>query len=131
VLKDQIRELFRYVVNGLAATLVHYGILVTNLELLRFPSAAAANVVAACFGISASFLGNRYFVFRNSQDPVLRQMARFGALYAAIAVLHGLVLLVWSDLLGFDYRLGFLLATGLQFLLSYLGNKFLVFRYEN
>jgi hypothetical protein len=59
---------------------------------------------------------------------MVRQAAKFGALYAAIAVLHGLVLYFWTDKLRLDYRYGFLLATVLQVVLSYCGNKKLVFR---
>lgn len=122
------REILRYVVNGVAATLVHYTVLTVNLELLGFSSAGAANLVAACFGITASFLGSRYYVFRSAHAPIAGQFLKFGGLYAAIAVLHGLVLWLWTDRFGLDYRAGFLLAAALQVSLSYIGNKFLVFR---
>lgn len=48
--------------------------------------------------------------------------------YGALAVLHGGVLWVWSDLAGQDYRVGFAIATVGQVVLSYLGNTRLVFR---
>ncbi|MDB5941448.1 MAG: GtrA-like protein [Ramlibacter sp.] len=120
-------QIARYIVNGLVATGVHYGVLSACLELLHFGSAGQANLVAACFGITASFFGSRHFVFRRPQEPVGRQALRFGALYVAIAALHGLVLTVWTDVLRLDYRWGFVLATGLQVSLSYWGNKRLVF----
>ncbi len=120
-------ELGRYVVNGLVATAVHYGVLTVNLEVLHMPSAALANVLAAVVGITTSFLGSRYFVFRKGHLPLVAQAVRFGGLYVAIALIHGGVLLVWTDALGHDYRIGFLIATFIQFSLSYLGNKFLVF----
>lgn len=125
--RHSLAEIARYIVNGLAATAIHFGVLSFCLEVLRLPSAALANLVAATFGISASFLGSRYFVFRRPDEPMARQAARFGALYAGIAVLHALVLALWTDLGGLDYRVGFLLATGLQVVLSYWGNKRLVF----
>lgn len=125
--RRQLGEVARYVVNGLAATAVHYGVLSFCLEVLKLPSAGLANLVAAAFGITASFFGSRYFVFRRPDEPMLRQAARFGALYAAIAVLHALVLALWTDAGGLDYRWGFLVATGLQVALSYWGNKRLVF----
>ena len=84
-------------------------------------------MVAACFGITASFFGSRYFVFLRPDGAIGRQAARFGALYAGIAGLHALVLALWTDWLGLDYRWGFFLATGLQVALSYWGNKRLVF----
>lgn len=125
----QKAELTRFVVNGLAATAVHFGVLTFNLKVLGFGSAGLANVCAAVFGITASFLGSRFYVFAaSSRQPWLPQAVKFSGLYGAIALLHGLVLWLWTDRLGLDYRLGFVIATGLQVTLSYLGNKFLVFR---
>ena len=102
--------------------------LVFNLEAIEAPSAGLANLIAAVFGIGASFLGSRYFVFAATNEPILKQAVKFSGLYGAIALLHALVLLIWTDWYGLDYRLGFLLATAIQVSLSYLGNKFLVFR---
>ncbi len=127
-MSESAREVLRYVVNGIAATAIHYSVLLTCMEVLSVPSAGLANLLAAAFGIAASFLGSRYFVFRSAGDSITAQAARFGALYGAIAVLHGSVLAVWTDWFKFDYRVGFLIATGLQMSLSYVGNKLIVFR---
>ncbi len=124
----QSAEVLRYVINGLVATLVHFSILTFNIEVLDFRSAGVANFVAVLFGISASFLGSRYYVFRKHSDPILGQATVFVMLYGGIALLNGLVLLVWTDIYGYDYRVGFILATFIQVSMSYAGNKFLVFR---
>ncbi len=121
-------QVFRYIVNGLVATSIHYGVLRFNIEVLDFPSAGLANGVAAVFGIAASFVGSRYFVFRGSQGRLLQQGALFLLAYGCIAVLHGLVLFVWSDVYRLDYTIGFLVATGMQVACSFLVNKFMVFR---
>lgn len=121
-------QVVRYVINGLVATAVHFGVLQINLKLLGVPSAGAANFIAAFFGITASFVGSRYYVFQSHQQPIFGQASKFGVLYAAMACLHGLVLYGWTDLQGWDYRIGFLLATALQVVLSYWGNKLLVFK---
>lgn len=122
-------EVVRYVLNGLVATGVHYSVLAFNLHALGVPSAGLANFVAAMFGIATSFIGNRYFVFsEGTQSAWHGQAARFIVLYAAIAVLHGGVMWLWADHFGQDYRIGFLLATVMQFVLSYAGNKLLVFK---
>ena len=124
----QFSEVLRYGVNGLLATAVHFGVLTFNLKVLHLPSAGVANVVAAVFGILASFLGNRYFVFQSNTQAFFRQLMGFGGLYAVIAVFHGLILYVWTDRLGLDYRWGFLIATFFQMVLSYVGNKILIFK---
>jgi len=127
-MKAHVTEVIRYVINGFFATIVHYGILTLNLNLLGLKSAGLSNFTAAVCGISVSFLGSRYFVFRRTTESIMRQAIRFSGLYGAIAVLHGLFLWVWTDWNGFDYRFGFLLATCIQVLLSYFGNKILVFK---
>jgi putative flippase GtrA len=123
----QVAEIGRFVVNGLIATLVHYSVLTFNLRVLGMSSAGMANFVAAWFGIATSFAGSRYFVFRRRDAALGPQALRFLGLYAAIACLHGLLLHVWTDQLGFDYSIGFLIGTAVQTVLSYIGNKLLVF----
>ena len=118
----------RYVINGLVATAVHYGVLRFNIEVLHVPLAAMANAIAAVFGITVSFLGSRYFVFHGRQGSLARQGSLFLLIYAAIAVLHALVMYVWADRWGLDYRAGFVLATGMQMAVSFVANKFLVFK---
>ena len=123
----RVAEVGRFILNGLLATAVHYAVLTFNLRVLGIPSAGVANFIAAWFGIGASFIGNRFFVFRHGGAPMTRQAVRFLALYAAAACLHGLLLFVWTDVLHLDYTAGFLLATAFQTVLSYLGNKLFVF----
>lgn len=122
------RELMRYGVNGVAATLVHYAVLSFNLNVLGLSSAGVANGIAAIFGISASFLGSRFFVFSDSRESLRSLAVKFGSLYGCIAIMHAIVLALWTDWFNLDYRIGFLIATAMQVSLSYLGNKFLVFR---
>jgi putative flippase GtrA len=123
----QTRELLRYGINGFLATLIHYAVLTINLNVLHMSSAGMANLIACVFGITVSFIGNRYFVFYECNKKLLSQVIKFSSLYSAIAIVHGLILFLWSDWLGFDYRVGFLIATALQVSLSYVGNKKMVF----
>lgn len=120
-------EVFRYIVNGLVATAAHFTFLSILIEFLQVESAGLANLMAAALSIGVSFLGSRYFVFKNTQQPWYQQASKFVLLYAGIALVHGAVMWLWSDHFGFDYRLGFLVATCFQVAGSYLGNKFLVF----
>jgi putative flippase GtrA len=120
-------ELLRYAINGLTATAVHYAVLTFAMEVLSFSSAGLANLLAAATGILSSFIGNRYFVFASTKEAIINQAIRFVWLYSGIAAMHATVLFLWTDLRGFDYRSGFIVATVLQVLLSYTGNKLLVF----
>ena len=121
-------QLVRYLINGMVATAVHYGVLRFNIEVLHIPLAGVANAIAAVFGIIASFIGSRYFVFRMTDRSIVKQGSLFLLAYAAIAVLHGLILYVWTDRLGLNYTVGFLVATAMQMTCSFLVNKLLVFK---
>ena len=123
----QTKELVRYGINGCLATLIHYAVLTINLNIFLMSSAGMANLIASIFGITFSFIGNRYFVFNKTDGLLLKQVIRFSSLYGTIAILHGLVLLLWTDWYRFDYLIGFLIATALQVSLSYVGNKKMVF----
>lgn len=120
-------EILRYVANGLVATLVHFLVLTLNVEWIGFESAGLSNLIAATFGIATSFIGSRYYVFKKHEAPVISQASLFFLLYGIIAVVHGLILLVWTDVYGNNYRIGFLIATVFQVIMSYIGNKYLVF----
>jgi putative flippase GtrA len=118
----------RYLINGLAATGIHFLMLTFNLKVLGWSSAGLSNLVAAVFGIAASFLGSRYFVFNNSTESLGAQLYRFILLYVAIALLHGALLYVWVDVYMLSYVIGFVIATFMQVACSYLGNKLMVFK---
>lgn len=120
--------LIRYVMNGLVATGIHYSVLTFLLKVLQFSSAGLSNLLAAVVGITVSFLGSRYFVFRRTDESLITQGAKFSLLYGLIAFLHGAVLYILTDRLLIDYRISFLCATVLQVLLSFFGNKILVFK---
>lgn len=127
-LKTTSSQPVRYLINGLVATGIHFVVLTFNLKILGWSSAGFANLVAAVFGISTSFLGSRYFVFNNSTETIAAQLYRFILLYAAIALLHGGLLYVWVDVYALNYVVGFVIATFMQVACSYLGNKVMVFK---
>ena len=120
-------EIVRYIINGVIATAIHFSVLTINIEIFHFQSAGVANFVAALFGISASFLGSRYYVYREHSGTFISHAVKFSFLYASIALLHGFILYLWTDKFGLDWRVGFVVATFVQVALSYIGNKVWVF----
>jgi putative flippase GtrA len=122
------RELTRYILNGVTSTAAHFLVLTINVEILRFESAGMANFVAALFGSTVAFVGNRYFVFQKFEEAIHRQAMKFVFLYLSMACLHGAALFVWSDICKWGYRSGFLVATAIQVVAGFLGNKYLVFK---
>ena len=121
-------QVFKYIINGLAATGIHFSVLVFCLEVLHWQTAGFANLVASIFGITASFIGSRYFVFSGSNVTARAQIVRFIVLYAMLAAMHGFVMYLWADVAKLNYVVGFVIATGLQVLSSYFGNKLVVFK---
>lgn len=127
-MKARVLEVVRFGMNGIFATVVHFAVLSFNLEVIDMNSAGLANLIAVSVGITVSFVGNCYFVFPRASKSLFIQVAQFSCLYFFIAFLHGAILYFWTDRMGHDYRIGFLLATVMQVSMSYLGNKMLVFR---
>ncbi|AXI84032.1 GtrA family protein [Xylella taiwanensis] len=121
-------QLLRYLLNGLVATAVHYTILRFNMEVLDLHSAGLANGIAAVFGITVSFIGNRYFVFRIVQGKLAKQALLFMLMYVCIAFIHTCILYFWTDVYSLNYTLGFLVATAVQVVFSFISNKFMVFK---
>ena len=126
-MREEAGRVLRFGLNGLFATAVHYAVLAGLVEGAGLGSAAVANALAAVCGIAVSYAGNRSFVLR-SRAPHRRAGVRFLVCYAAIVSLHGGAMALWADLGGLDYRLGFVLFTGAAAILTYLLNRFFVFR---
>lgn len=118
----------RYIVNGLVAAAAHFLVLTLNLKVLGWSSAGVANLVASLVGISISFLGSRYFVFPESEETLGKQVSRFFLLYIVIALFHGLLMHWWVDVFALNYAIGFVVTMVVQVILSYWGNKILVFK---
>lgn len=127
IAKSRALEVARYMLNGLFATFVHFTTLYLCIEVASLNFVWLANSMASVVGISLSFLGNRYFVFRSFEMNIGAQLAKFFGLYVLVAIVHGAVLFFWSDLLGLDYKFGFAIAVLLQLILGFLANKAYVF----
>jgi len=125
------QEIVRYIINGLIATTIHFSILFFNIEIVEMTSAGLANFIAAFFGIISSFVGNKYYVYKNKAGNIINHMIKFFFLYITIAILHGLILYIWTDIYSFNWSIGFIIATGVQMTFSYIGNKIWVFNNEN
>ncbi|MCF3501744.1 GtrA family protein [Stenotrophomonas geniculata] len=123
-----LRQFARFVLNGLAATAVHFGTLTFLVEVVHVGSKGLANSIAAVFGILASFVGNRFFVFATRTGSLRKELVRFSVLYAALALLSGALMALWADVFALDYRIGFVAISGIQLVLSFLGNRMLVFK---
>ena len=124
---SQLRQVTRFCMNGLIATGVHFFCLVWLIEHVVVASAGLANLLAGVAGVTSSFIGNRYFVFVALNESIASQLSKFAALYGIVLAVHGIGLGLWVDFLLWDYRIGFVVITALQIVLSYQGGRRLVF----
>ena len=117
----------RYLLNGILATLIHYFVLLFCLEILEIKSAGISNFFSSFFGIAFSFIGNRYYVFNNYNISALSQLKKFLPLYYILSIFQGGILYFWSDLLNYNYNIGFAICILFQVIIGYLGGKYFVF----
>jgi putative flippase GtrA len=122
----RIPLMWRYIANGIVAGSVHYSVLHLLIENGHVSSAGLANGCAAVFGITASYCGAHFLVFK-SASPITLTLPRFLFLYAVIAGLHTFALYIWTDTWRLSYTTGFFIATVASVGLNFLGNRFIVF----
>lgn len=124
---EEAGRVIRFGLNGVAATAVHYAILVALVEGAGLGSVGLASAFAAAGGIAVSYLGNHYYVLR--ADIAHHKAApRFLVCYAIVIGLHTGLMTIWADWAGLSYSLGFVLFTAIGATLTYLLNRFYVFR---
>jgi putative flippase GtrA len=123
----------KFIVNGLLSTVVHY-VMMLLISHYVISVYSIAYGIASIFGILTSFLGNKFFVFTNSNHNhcknigIFMQLGNFLILYGMIMLICSLLMGVLSDLLHINYNLSFIMALSLQTLLSFFGNKYYVFK---
>ena len=117
----------RFAINGLVATAVNYLVMRLLMHLLGEGHAGVSALVASVVGTIASFLGNRFFVF-HSHNPFWPDLLHFKVLYLALALTQAVFMGWWVDGQGWDHHIGFVLITAINVGLSYVGNRFFVFR---
>jgi putative flippase GtrA len=120
-------EKIKFLINGLIATSIHLLVLYVCVNFLMVAYYGLSNFIGAVLGTAYSFLGNKFYVFKNSSGDVLVQSTKFIGLYSCLAVNHGAFLYYWSDFAQYNYILGFLLITILNTVFSFFINKYKVF----
>ena len=119
-------SIFRFAINGLVATGVHYIAMVFAIHVLHITWYSLAYAFAFLFAVVASFWGNKRFVFKNHQ-PQNFQFLKFASLYTVLLFLTSLTMWVISDYGGLHYNVGFIFAVTLQFIVGYLGSRYIIF----
>jgi len=129
-MKLQTNKLASYTANGLVATGIHYAVFYSCVEVFNFQLIGLASFLASIFGITSSFIGNRYFVFNSKCRSISDQFLRFVILYSLASFAQGALLYIWSDVLKKNYNYGFILAVTAQLVLTYIINKHFIFPHQ-
>tara|TARA_X000001036_G_scaffold438555_1_gene486699 strand:- start:2053 stop:2457 length:405 start_codon:yes stop_codon:yes gene_type:complete len=125
--KFSVDETYKFIINGLFATLVHFLVL---LILISFSSLnyGFSNFIGYIFSITSSFLGNKFFVFKDSNNAhAFTQVIKFIFLYLFLAINSGFALYIWTDINKYNFVIGFLGITALNTIISFMVNKFLIY----
>jgi putative flippase GtrA len=119
------RQFLRFAAVGGVATLIHYGILVALVELLKAPLLASTSAGFAA-GAVFSYIVNRSRNFE-TRPPFVRGLVVFFIFGTIGLALNGLIL---SGLvsLGLHYILGQCFATGIVLVYNFATARWIVFR---
>lgn len=117
----------KFIFNGLFATLIHFVVFSSLYAFVFTHSAAISNGIGVAFGIAASYLGNRYFVFQSNKSSLVL-IPKFLILYLVTALIHTTFIFLWTDMAAWNPYLGFIVATGVTTFIAYLGNDTFVFK---
>jgi putative flippase GtrA len=107
---------------------VHFVVLVVAVDVVHIDNLAVSNFLAGVAGISSSFIGNKFYVFQVRHGSIHYQAIRFVVFYACILSAHTFVISLLTDYMGMDYRISFVFASALMLVISFLSNKYLVFK---
>ncbi|MFC1740452.1 GtrA family protein [Pseudomonadota bacterium] len=119
------RQLFRFIVVGGTNTVIIY--LLYLLLLYLGVQYLVALTIDYALGISLGYFMNRYWTFRVSRNQ-RSTFVKYSVSYIAVYLLNLILLFVFVDGMGLDERISQIPALGLATLVSYLTQRFWVFR---
>ena len=127
VTKKSARELVTAGFGGIAATIVDVSVLVLLVEVIGLSIPVAAFLASAA-GAVMNFVLNKYIAFRDRSPITIQQLARFGAVAVATALLMALAMKLVAVELGVPYVAAKLLCSVTIFMIwTYPAQRRLVF----
>lgn len=126
-MRPVMTELSRFAVVGITATAVHFAVLVLAVEQLSV-APAPANGIAFLVALSVTYLGQSLWVFHDRSRHGTAQMLRFAVSLAIGLAANMATMAVSVQVLGLGYQTGFVLGVVLVPALSFVINRFWVFR---
>lgn len=120
-----MRELIVFAAVGIGATFTHYTV---ALLLVEFSGTAVliANVIAYCSAVAVSFFGHSLFTFKVALSQA--RLAKFVVVSLAALCLSQALLAFLMATARFDYRVNLIFVVAFVPVVSYLLNKFWVYK---
>lgn len=132
-MSDTVRQLFRFVVVGVAATITDFGLYLALLSTVLPGLYDVAKGIGFLAGTTVSFIANKYWTFESTESDS-RELGAFVVLYATTLVMNVAtnrgMLMVGAELgLAEEVRvpLAFVSAVCVSMVGNFIGQKFWVF----
>ncbi|MGJ7525705.1 GtrA family protein [Variovorax sp. GB1P17] len=122
----EVRQLFRFLVVGVANTAFGYSIIFACMYLLGL-SAELSNAIGYGIGLLVSYVMHKVFTF-NSDRPHREAFIRFLVVFAAAYTANLLVLVVLVRGIGAHEAISQIMASAVYVITSFIMNKLYVFR---
>lgn len=120
-----MRELVFFAGVGLGATFTHYFVVLLLVELFSV-AVLSANIIAYCIAVGVSYFGHSLLTFRVSLSRA--RLIKFVVVSLTALALSQLLLALLMMKQWFDYRINMAFVVAFVPVVSYLLNKFWVYR---
>jgi putative flippase GtrA len=127
--KNNIKDLFLYLVVGGVATIAEWAVFFVLIRCsLHY---AAATAIAYILSTFVNWVMGRLLVFKESKGSVLKEILSIYLVSVVGLLLNVLIMWVAVDLLSLGEGISKIGATGMVFFFNFLVRKLLIYRKEN
>ncbi len=117
-----IRQLIRFGIVGVIATIVDFGVLVGLKELLHVDILLAA-AIAFCVSVIVNYILSMTFVFKSKKQSKIKEFVLFFVLSAGGLVLNEIILWAGVTFTAWHYLFIKILATALVLIYNFITRK--------
>lgn len=123
---DIKKELFNYIIFGIATTILNISLYLFLTEVLSV-NYIVSNIVAWFVSVLFAYITNRIWVFESKNENILYEMFKFYSGRIFTGVLETVLLIIFIDLLILDNTFSKIFVTILVIVSNYIISKKIVF----
>lgn len=121
------KELVLYLIMGVLATIVSIGTYELSMRVLGL-NALIANIISWIFAVSFAYFTNRNFVFEKTNEPMLKQAAKFFGGRVGTFVMEELLLWLMIYVIYANASIAKIIAQIFVLVANYIISKWFVFK---